>query len=618
MSDDTAPRTAQSEPSAVRSRRQILQYLAAGALGGATAVGLDHALGTDGDTTDSASEQERMYDIAVYETDTGYEAVSSGGETVNSGSDGWAILESGIRAAPDSGSVYVEGQYQSESTIEVAKSLTVYGDEATIEHRHAGDFVFRFQGEERYETTLAEEVTTGSNSIRLADTSEIEKGDMVLLAEESGAPVLGRGQPPGEPHSVLGVDGRVVRLEDSVVWRDGYPSGTLVYVLDPITVHLSGFDLSAPAKDENYYGVMASQCRDSTFEGLWMDKFGSRAILLEACANVRVRDCTVLQSSDIEASDGYGIQLWAGCHDVIVEGCVAKECRHPVSVTSGGDRQVPSRTVIVRDCFVTSDGAGALNCHGGAAHDIRFEGCTVHTWGESGVVTGAQRTSVAGCEFRLDGNNAVDTRGDGQERIVTVTDTDIFGATNAIKLSQEEDWNYAPLWKLVHLEGVRAYGCNRFFSLGGGQIDRVRDLLLRGCYWDEVDEEGIRLLNQLDGGIIQGNNFGNAPDQPHILARGDPDNVIRNLQISGNTFTQGNGDRAFVRLAHGHRCVVSNNRFETESTVLMYVDGPSSTGNLITQNAYYAPDPPTDTIMINEGSVATDNHVYETSAGRWR
>ena len=610
-----------SNPLDRSQRRAFLGYLTAGAIGGVITLGVDRLT----DETNRASkrtivtpdEGASRYDVFVQETTTGYEAITSEGNRVDTGSDGWTVLENSIAAVPDGGSIYVSGRYRATSPIKVHKPIKMYGHEAFINHHHSGDFVFRFEGAERHETTLTQPATTGDYKVKLNDTAGIRKGDMVLLVAEDSEPVLGRGQPPGEPHSVLEVEDNSVRLEDSIVWRDDYSSGVLVYVIDPIRVRFSGFDLSSPAKNENYYGVLAHKCRDSVFENLWLDKFGSRGILLEACANFRVRDCTVLQSSDIDAADGYGIQVWSGCHDIIVEGCAAKECRHPLSVTDGGNRQVASRSIIFRDCFVTSNGSSALNCHGGSAHDVRFEGCVVHTWGEPGVRTGAQETHLSGCEFRMDGSNAIHTRNDGQEMIVTVEDTDIFGATNAVKLNREANFEFAPLWKLVHVEGVRAYDCNRFFSLGRGRIDRVRNLLIRGCYWDEVDEEGIRFWNRLDSGLIEGNDFGEAPNGSHILARDGSDTELRKLHIRGNNFNQSEGDDEFIRLSRSEQCIVSNNRFESDTDVNIYIDGTNSTSNLIKENTYYGPNPSHDPVAEDDGSVDRDNYVYDTAADEW-
>lgn len=602
------------------SRRQFLQLVAAGVVGGAAVAGFDRLgdeMAPDERLPEGRASGPTTYDAFVYQRDTGYEAVDSAGGTISAGSDGWSVLRDSIDTVPDGGSIYVSGRYEGASTLEVDKSIRMDGHEAHVEYRAAGDFAFRFEGTERYQSALAEPVGPGANTIELNDASEIQKGDMVLLEEEDGEPVLGREQPPGEPHSVLETDGSTVRLEDSIVWRDEYPAGTLVYVVDPIEVHVSGFRLQAPSKNEDFYGVAARQCRDSTFENLWLDKFGSRGILLAACANFRVRDCTVLQSSDIQAADGYGIQVWAGCHDVVVEGCVAKECRHPLSVTPGGEREVASRSITFRDCFVTSNGSAALNCHGGAAHDVRFEGCMVHSWGNAGVRTGAQETNVSGCEFRMSGHNAITTRNDGQEMILTVTDTDVFGATNAVELNQESEFEFEPLWKLVHLDGMRAHGCNGFFDMGSGAIDRVRELVIANCYWDEVSEEGVDIRNRIDGGVIEGNDFGAAPNTAHVRVRDDSTAQVTDLHIVGNRFSQPSGDDTFVRLAQCQRCVVSDNKFESGTDVNIYEGGTNSAGNLIKQNTYFAPNASADPVRENENSRAVDNYVYDTSAGRW-
>lgn len=603
-------------------RRQVLSLLGAGLLGGAVGVGLDTFSrdedGLNGRVNVRGGNDSRKYDVVLSESGDEYRAVDPEGETVHSGTDSWGVLQDSIDAVPDGGAMLVSGSYTGGPPIEVGKSLRIHGGDAVIHQRAAGDFAFRFQGQERFQTTLADSADSGDSTVELDRASGIGRGDMVLLEETDGDGVLGRGQPPGEPHSVLARNGSTVRLEDSVVWQDGYDAGTRVYVLDPISVHMSGFRLQSPDKSGDYFGVLARNCRDARFENVWLDGFGNRGILLEACANSRVRDCTVLRSADIQNGNGYGIQVWAGCHDILVEGCTAKECRHPLSVTAGGPREVASRSVVFRDCFVTAHGSAALNCHGGSAHDVRFEGCTVHTWDDPGVRTGARKTNVTGCEFRMDGHNAIDTRDDGQEMQLTVTDTDVFGAGTAVHLDGEAEFEFAPRWKLVQLDGVRANGCSRFFNLDTENIDRVRELLVSGCYWDEVAEEGFRIANRIDGGVIEGNDFGDALSESHIHARDTPNTAVSNLQIVDNRFRQPDGTSTFVRLAHSRQCDISDNAFESDTAAGVYTDGVGSTANSVTGNTYYAPSPAANPVSLNSGSVARDNAVYDTESGSWR
>jgi ribosomal protein S6--L-glutamate ligase len=146
-------------------------------------------------------------------------------------------------------------------------------------------------------------------------------------------------------------------------------------------------------------------------------------------------------------------------------------------------------------------------------------------------------------------HHAVTTRNDGQEMVLTVTDTDIYGASNAIQLNEDTSYEFGPSWKLVQLNGVRATDCNQFFELKPGEIDRVRNLPLTGCQWYTVAAEGIRLDNQLDSGTIEGNDFGDATNQAHLSFRTSDDSVIQNLKISGNRFQQSSGSEPFVRLS---------------------------------------------------------------------
>jgi len=610
-----------------RTRRQFLAVLITTVSGILTTLfvftqgmfdtNLDPDDGTDGQTDGSPPSQGETetlpVDVFVREYDAEYRAAYANGEILASGSDGWDILDAAVGAVPSGSTVYVKGRYEATFPIEIEQSIRLEGEGASISVADGTDTVFSFRGTERYRTELDDDADTGEYRVELDTTDDITEGDLLLIEDEDGAGVLGRGQPPGEPHSVLDVDGSTVTLEDTVVWREGYDSGTLVYVVDPIEIHCSGFELSGPAKDASYVGIIARQCRDSTFENLHLDKFGNRGIAVEAAANTRIRDCTVLRSADIEASDGYGIQVRAGCHDVVVEGCTAKECRHPFSVTPAGPREVASRSLIVRDCFVSADGSAALNCHGGSAHDINFNSCVVHTWGQPGVRTGAQKTGISGCEFRMDGHHAITTRNDGQEMVLTVSDTDVYGATNAVTLSNDEDHEFAPLWKLAHIDGVRANGCRRFFQLESGNLDRVRNLVITNCNWDSVGESGIRIENRVDGGSIEGNTFGAAREDSHIYAPDGDDTTVTNLHILGNRFQQFSNSSTFIRLWSATQCVVSDNVFESESGGGLYSEHTDAERNIIKQNTYFAPRTSRSSISAASTSMARNNEFVDTS-----
>ncbi len=609
------------------TRRRFLGVLLAALTGILTTTGitirsmLRHFSSENGDV-ERPSESEILRgdppaDIYVQEYDEEFRATNNRGETIASGADGWEVLQQAVDAIPAGGRLIVRGRYEADQPIEINKSLQLDGDGAYVLLNGSPEFVFEFAGEQRYQTELTSTVDTGEYTIELDRTEDIQSEDMVLLEESDGEPVLGREQPPGEPHSVLEVDGSTVSLEDTIVWRDGYDSGTLVYVVDPIEVSCSGFELISPAKDTPYTGIMVRDCRDSVFEDLHLKRFGNRGIALEGCANTRVRDTTVLQSADIDSSDGYGIQIRAGCHDIIVEGCTAKECRHPLSVTPAGPREVPSRSIIFRDCFVSADGSAALNCHGGSAHDVRFEGCKVHTRGEAGLRTGAQQTNVSGCEFRMSTHHAITTRNDGQEMVLTVSDTDIYGAGNAVDLDDSGDYDFNPLWKRVHIEGVRAFDCARFFELDSGDVDRVRNLAIRNCSWDTVSATGLRIENRIDGGCIEGNDFGYAPNESHIHARDGDDTSVRNLQITGNRFQKASGTEPFIRLSNTEKCVISDNKFEAENGAEIYADDTGSSHNILRQNTYFAPDASAGAIDADSGSIVEDNHFFDQSTTDW-
>lgn len=618
QSEQRAPWLKHLENWTDRSRRQFLAFLLAVIATVVTVTGLQQMFGVFDITDDEwISELERPAEppttIRVQEYDDEYRAIDDGGEPIDSGTDGWAVLETAIEAAPAQSTVFVRGRYEADEGIEVTKSLSLDGNGAHIAVQDTAEVAFQFSGEQRYDTALSAAVENGQHAIELDTVDGLERGDLVHLEDEDGPGVLGRGQPPGEPHSVLETADSTVELEDTIVWRDGYDSGTLVYVVDPIEVQCSGFEFVSPDKSGSITGIMARGCRDSAFRDLTVEKFGNRGIALEGCANTRIRDCTVLQSSDIDSADGYGIQIRAGCHDIVTEGCTAKECRHPLSVTPAGPREVASRSVTFRDCFVSADGSAALNCHGGSAHDVRFEGCMVHTRGEAGVRTGAQKTCVTGCEFRMETHNAITTRNDGQEMVLTVTDTDIYGAGNAVELDDDDDYEFDPLWKLVHIDGVRAHDCARFLELEDGNVDRVRKLVVRNSSWDTVSRAGIRLDNQIDGGSIEGNEFGAAPENSHIRVRNSRDTDVRNLHITGNRFLSNSGDQTFIRLSDARHCVISDNTFESESNNRIFADDTGSTHNIVKQNTYFGPGAATDAIQTDGRSRAVDNHFFDTN-----
>ena len=59
-------------------------------------------------------------------------------------------LDDAIDSVPEGGSIFVSGQYDGTSTIEIDKSIQIVGQRARIDHRQLGDPVFRFEGRERH------------------------------------------------------------------------------------------------------------------------------------------------------------------------------------------------------------------------------------------------------------------------------------------------------------------------------------------------------------------------------------------------------------------------------------------------------------------------------------
>ena len=85
----------------------------------------------------------------------------------------------------------------------------------------------------------------------------------------------------------------------------------------------------------------------------------------------------------------------------------------------------------------------------------------------------------------------------------------------------------------------------------------------------------------------------------------------------GNRFRQSTGDNTIIRTTHTVESIISDNKFESDVDVYIFSDGDGSTGNIIKQNTYFAPNASADPVDEDDGSIATENYVYDTEAETW-
>ena len=338
-----------------------------------------------------------VYDVYVYELGTDdYEAVDSSGTTIDSGSNGWVVLESAINAVDEGGSIYISGDYHAQNRIIVEKSVDIYGFGATIHNDNISDEVMRFEGNEKGWRDLSASADAGDLTIELSDASDVSAGDSIAVqspdrvidAGTSGTYALGEG------NIVESVSGDTVTLHDPLTYGYSTADNSQAMVAGSINVNVYGVHFQGTDEAGTERGLRLRYVVDSTVRNCSFDQIGDFSLSIQNGFAVNVFDCHFERGYNISDSDGYGVVVQSGSSHTRVSDCTFIRYRHAVAHTSGINNGRPRESVISNCGFFGGHDGSVIDMHQGtlSAHIINNTIVTQHR----GIINGALKVSIRG------------------------------------------------------------------------------------------------------------------------------------------------------------------------------------------------------------------------------
>lgn len=491
-----------------------------------------------------------------------YEAVDSTGATIVSGSNGNSVLQSSIDECPDGGVLLFSGYYNITERIMVEDSITIKGLRRSILDNNIGNetnALYASGSEVGTDYSLDVAPDKGDYWVDLTDVSGIEEGHLIYISQDEEFSQATGGEEIGEGHVITEVDSgnNSVKLDDHIIYDNYDPSSYTVEieVYDPIEVHFEGFHIQGQDPEGPYRGMQLFRTIDSSVRNVSLDSHGVRGLTVMQSNNVRIKNCRsdrCLRANVDGASDGYGIMIFSGCSNVIVDGCRATDCRHPISVSKAGSVIGLSRSVVIRNCFVTSDLSAAINTHGASAFDILVDGCVIYTRNQFGVRLGAFNSKIVNCTIRPNGSSAISWRGNLHDLSYIARGNTIYDTGWAFNFRRTD---YDATFEELIIEGNEVVGgCNLFMYL----TEAVEELQVTGNVCRNPGDHAVRISADIGSGLIAQNTFANSRNEMFRL--GGEGGIIENIMFDSNRLSDPHSAHGFWRLRDGTEyCSFINN-----------------------------------------------------------
>lgn len=549
----------------------------------------------DGDVirTDHLLTDSRSADVIVWKDDDGTVSADGADEVIASG-DSFSTV---VQAAVDAGAskiVIQDGHYVADAQINLTSGtiVTGMGTDTTIEV--ADNTAFNLEGSRTGSSALTSDVEPGDQSIPVADTGAFEVGGYVLINSDRTTDY--RDQVYGEIHRVTGIDSGAGSIQISAGGLfDPYATteNATAYTLDMVE-DVAVRDMEIVGTDQQVFrsGVIATYGKQVSVENCKMHDLSHSGVIFTSTIFSGVRDSRMFNIAYENRGVGYGVTLSDACRNVRVHNNVFYEVKnHGTTVGGSGDDGFPRLLTFSENEYYEDD----ADIHfGGVVRfmDNRFSN------GSGGIITGADTTQVADCEFRNLTDDAIKNRGDPTALVVndssfrnvsgmginlysnptglekfTVAGSDFQNVSgNAARFRTPEgfDCDFVGITENV----VRNCG-NNAFSLEEIGDSSIHDLNVIGNHFEDVDgyvvgagstDGPIRFLNNsveraaepyaaILGGspnLVGGNDFRDYADRGLLLKAGG--------LVTGNSFSKGGNDAILVYEADN--TFVAHNNFE--------------------------------------------------------
>jgi hypothetical protein len=205
----------------------------------------------------------------------------------------------------------------------------------------------QFKGTVIGSTTVAAAAYPMENVLTLADASDIEVGDLVVIQNSTLWQSDDRGTAfEGQLGKVQEIDGDDIVLDATLTC--GMPIGATVAIYRPIAVRMKGIRFERLKINGSSRGVLVFAADEPHIEDCEGVNSSRYCLHVHRCYRGEVRG-GVYRGANLAVSEslGYGI-LVEGCWTTEVRGVTTKECRRGVDIT--GYTGVPSWYCVVADC----------------------------------------------------------------------------------------------------------------------------------------------------------------------------------------------------------------------------------------------------------------------------
>lgn len=320
---------------------------------------------SSGDAT--ALEALPAHNVFVYEFEDGYEAVDGAGNTVATSDRGVVALQDGIDAAPDGGTVYVDGHFELDETVSLGDGKTLVGYSAQFEINETDTSFFQLADGSIGDTYgLATDAAVRDNHIYLSDVSAFEVGDTVRLVRGETWDERGEGGQKSELHLVRQIDTGADALVVADPLEYDYPTGdgAVAVHIRPDEGHLEGVEVNGGGEYSPYRFCEIDRATHCTVRNVTVRDFGDRMFSVNNSYGTRFDGCT-LERANVNG-DGYGIRVRFASANTFIIDCAIRSCRHGVVHSpSGSDNGMPRGTVVANCDLQPGQNGSTIDAHDG-------------------------------------------------------------------------------------------------------------------------------------------------------------------------------------------------------------------------------------------------------------
>lgn len=294
-----------------------------------------------------------------------------------------------INATPVGGTLWVPPGHYFADSIKIRKSMQLsFSMDAKMEAVEVNRDILIVEGKrETRWYQLLKPVRRGERKLLLSEEPVgWQVGDMIVLTDETVRFTDGQPDVNTEVHEIAFIDENQVILRDFVRLPKAVAKqkGNLyrVFPVDDVKIHNLTFQMKEGSTKG--IGIFMQYVRNAVVDGFKGYRSAGSGIQVRKAIHTRVRNFCILQPQVTGSGQGYGVQFFGGCLDVVVQDGYTVGCRHAVDLDGSFD------VYVSRVTDYHSVGAAFMMAHNGFTSDVVFEHCrTYHTLG-SGFVACSQ------------------------------------------------------------------------------------------------------------------------------------------------------------------------------------------------------------------------------------